>query len=71
MSLPAEEVTQFGSVTLFEVNIDDKWKLAKELGYVTGVSAKIIWEVLVQEVDSVISTAAKKLTIDYFMDKEE
>ena len=32
MSLPAEEVTQFGSVTLFEVNIDDKWKLVKRTG---------------------------------------
>ena len=45
-------------------------KLRKELDYVTDVSGKIIWEAHVQEVDSVISMAAKKPEIDYSMDKE-
>ena len=46
-------------------------KLRKELNYVTDVSGKIIWEAHVQEVDSVMSMAAKKPTIDYSMDKEK
>ena len=46
-------------------------KLQKELDYATDVSAKIIWEAHVQEVDNVISMAAKKSTIDYSMGKEK